>query len=90
MSLQCSLYCVSHQNTLYLQRHGVAQDQPVLFDNGYMLGVNACTAPATNESYPQIFGDYNPIHINPSWLHCQALLPMAYGLALPFASMSRL
>jgi len=55
--------------TAYLQRHGVAQDQPVLFDSPYML-TNAnlpatFTAPATNEPYSQTSGDYNPIHINP-------------------------
>ena len=51
------------------QHHGVAQDQPVPFDNAYTLtNANApatFNAPVTNEPYSQISGDYNPIHINP-------------------------
>ena len=60
---------VGNPVTAYLQRHGVAQDQPVLFENAYTL-TNAnvpatFTSPATNEPYSQTSGDYNPIHINP-------------------------
>ena len=54
--------------TAYLQRHGIAQDQPVLFDNAYTLTNGhlpaTFTAPATNEPYSQTSGDY-PIHVNP-------------------------
>jgi fatty acid synthase subunit alpha, fungi type/fatty acid synthase subunit beta, fungi type len=60
---------VGNPVTAHLQRHGVEQDQPVLFENAYTLtDANlpaTFTAPATNEPYLQTSGDYNPIHINP-------------------------
>ena len=55
--------------TAYLQHHGVAQDQPIPFNNAYTLtNTNApatFNVPAANERYSQISGNYNPIHINP-------------------------
>lgn len=84
--------------TTYLQHHGVAQDQPILFDGAYTL-TNAnvpatFTTPATNEPYSQISGDYNPIHINP-YFSDFASLPgiITHGLVplVPLlASMSKL
>lgn len=54
----------------YLQRHGKAQGQPVLFENGgYTLTSSATPstfrAPSTNEPYSKISRDFNPIHVNP-------------------------
>lgn len=56
--------------TAYLQRHGSALDQPVLFENGgYTLTSSASPsvfrAPSTNEPYSKISRDFNPIHVNP-------------------------
>lgn len=56
--------------TAYLQRHGTALDQPVLFENGgYTLTSSAAPstfrAPSTNEPYSKISRDFNPIHVNP-------------------------
>jgi fatty acid synthase subunit alpha len=53
---------VGNPVTAYLQRHRVAQDQPVPFDNACTL--TKANAPTTNEPYSQISGDYNPIYIN--------------------------
>jgi fatty acid synthase subunit alpha len=53
----------------YLQRHGEVQGKAIPLANEYTLttaGVsNTYRAPATNEPYSGISGDFNPIHINP-------------------------
>ncbi|TLD37351.1 beta subunit of fatty acid synthase [Venturia nashicola] len=60
---------VSYGNpvTDYLQRIGSPIDQPVNFENPIPLnGKTALTlkAPATNEMYARVSGDYNPIHVS--------------------------
>ncbi|KAI9689976.1 MAG: beta subunit of fatty acid synthetase [Bathelium mastoideum] len=60
---------VSHGNPVldYLQRNGVAMDQPVNFENPIPLsGKTPLTlkAPASNETYAKVSGDYNPIHVS--------------------------
>lgn len=60
---------VSHGNpvTDYLQRYGTALDQPVNFENAIPLsGKTPLTlkAPASNETYARVSGDYNPIHVS--------------------------
>jgi fatty acid synthase subunit beta len=59
----------SHGNpvTDYLQRNGSAIDQPINFENAIPLnGKTALTlkAPASNETYARVSGDYNPIHVS--------------------------
>jgi fatty acid synthase subunit alpha, fungi type len=52
----------------YLQRHCTPKGSPVLFENGgYSMTPSPSTfqAPFTNEPYPKISRDFNPIHINP-------------------------
>ncbi|KAJ9662568.1 beta subunit of fatty acid synthetase [Coniosporium apollinis] len=59
----------SHGNPVldYLQRNGSKLDQPVTFENPIPLnGKTPLTlkAPATNETYARVSGDYNPIHVS--------------------------
>ncbi|KAK8199917.1 acyl transferase domain-containing protein [Phyllosticta capitalensis] len=60
---------VSHGNPVvdYLERNGTKIDQPVLFENPIPLhGKSPLTlkAPASNETYARVSGDYNPIHVS--------------------------
>ncbi|KAF2841120.1 beta subunit of fatty acid synthase [Patellaria atrata CBS 101060] len=51
----------------YLQRNGSAMDQPVNFEHPIPLnGKTPLTlkAPASNETYARVSGDYNPIHVS--------------------------
>jgi fatty acid synthase subunit beta len=51
----------------YLERNGAVVDQPVLFDNAIPLHGKAplkLKAPASNENYARVSGDYNPIHVS--------------------------
>jgi fatty acid synthase subunit beta len=51
----------------YLERNGSAVDQPVLFDNAIPLHGKtplSLKAPASNENYARVSGDYNPIHVS--------------------------
>jgi fatty acid synthase subunit beta len=51
----------------YLKRNGSAIDQPVNFENPIPLnGKTPLTlrAPASNETYARVSGDYNPIHVS--------------------------
>ncbi|CUA68512.1 fatty acid synthase subunit beta, fungi type [Rhizoctonia solani] len=62
----------------YLSRHGEVQGDVKKFDgNGYTLTSSAVSssfiAPATNEPYSKISGDFNPIHINPYFSDYAAL-----------------
>lgn len=59
----------SHGNpvTDYLERHGSSIEQPVHFENPIPLsGKTPLTlkAPASNETYARVSGDYNPIHVS--------------------------
>ncbi|TKA80348.1 Fatty acid synthase subunit beta [Cryomyces minteri] len=60
---------VSHGNPVldYLQRYGSAIDQPVNFENAIPLNGKTplvLKAPASNETYARVSGDYNPIHVS--------------------------
>ena len=60
---------VSHGNPVldYLERNGQTIDQPVHFENAIPLnGKTPLTlkAPASNETYARVSGDYNPIHVS--------------------------
>ncbi|KAH8802730.1 fatty acid synthase-like protein subunit beta [Xylogone sp. PMI_703] len=60
---------VSHGNPVidYLQRHGSSIEQPVNFENVIPLSGKtplALKAPASNEPYARVSGDYNPIHVS--------------------------
>ncbi|KAF1987054.1 beta subunit of fatty acid synthase [Aulographum hederae CBS 113979] len=51
----------------YLSRNGTQLDQPVNFENAIPLnGKTPLTlkAPASNETYAKVSGDYNPIHVS--------------------------
>lgn len=51
----------------YLQRNGTTIDQPVHFENPIPLHGKApltLRAPASNENYARVSGDYNPIHVS--------------------------
>ena len=51
----------------YLQRSGTSIEQPVYFENSIPLsGKTPLTlrAPASNETYARVSGDYNPIHVS--------------------------
>jgi fatty acid synthase subunit beta len=51
----------------YLDRHGHAVEQPVMFDNPISLTGGtalASRAPSSNEPYANVSGDYNPIHVS--------------------------
>ncbi|KAL2196888.1 acyl transferase domain-containing protein [Corynascus similis CBS 632.67] len=59
----------SHGNPVmdYLERHGVSIEQPVNFENPIPLGGKTrlqIRAPASNETYARVSGDYNPIHVS--------------------------
>jgi fatty acid synthase subunit beta len=59
----------SHGNPVidYLERHGSSIEQPVNFENAIPLGGKArlqIRAPASNETYARVSGDYNPIHVS--------------------------
>lgn len=60
---------VSHGNPVvdYLERFGTAIDQPVNFENAIPLNGKTpleLKAPASNETYAKVSGDYNPIHVS--------------------------
>lgn len=60
---------VSHGNpvTDYLQRLGSSIEQPVNFENAIPLNGKTTLllrAPASNETYARVSGDYNPIHVS--------------------------
>jgi fatty acid synthase subunit beta, fungi type len=60
---------VSHSNPVvdYLQRHGSSIEQPVNFENAIPLNRKTALllrAPASNETYARVSGDYNPIHVS--------------------------
>lgn len=60
---------VSHGNPVldYLQRYGKAVDQAILFENAIPLNGKTpleLKAPASNELYARVSGDYNPIHVS--------------------------
>ncbi|KAF3939761.1 hypothetical protein ABW19_dt0209468 [Dactylella cylindrospora] len=51
----------------YLQRNGNSIEQPVLFENAIPLHSKTpleIRAPASNEGYARVSGDYNPIHVS--------------------------
>ncbi|KAK8105498.1 hypothetical protein PG999_008857 [Apiospora kogelbergensis] len=59
----------SHGNPVidYLERHGSAIEQPVYFENPIPLSGKTplqLKAPASNETYAKVSGDYNPIHVS--------------------------
>ena len=60
---------VSHGNPVidYLERHGSAIEQPIHFENPIPLSGKSALelkAPASNETYARVSGDYNPIHVS--------------------------
>ncbi|KAL6898162.1 beta subunit of fatty acid synthase [Trichoderma evansii] len=59
----------SHGNPVidYLERNGTPLDQPVNFENAIPLSGRTplqLRAPASNETYARVSGDYNPIHVS--------------------------
>ena len=59
----------SHGNPVidYLQRNGSSIEQPVNFENSIPLSGKTplvLRAPASNETYARVSGDYNPIHVS--------------------------
>ncbi|KAK6085522.1 Fatty acid synthase subunit beta 1 [Seiridium cupressi] len=51
----------------YLERHGSSIEQPVNFENPIPLSGKTpllLKAPASNETYAKVSGDYNPIHVS--------------------------
>lgn len=59
----------SHGNPVidYLQRNGRSIEQPVYFENSIPLSGKTplvLRAPASNETYARVSGDYNPIHVS--------------------------
>ena len=59
----------SHGNPVidYLQRYGASIEQPVSFENAIPLSGKTplvLRAPASNETYARVSGDYNPIHVS--------------------------
>ena len=59
----------SHGNPVidYLQRYGSSIEQPVNFENSIPLNGKTplfLKAPASNETYARVSGDYNPIHVS--------------------------
>lgn len=59
----------SHGNPVidYLERNGSAIEQPVHFENPIPLSGKTplqLKAPASNETYARVSGDYNPIHVS--------------------------
>jgi fatty acid synthase subunit alpha, fungi type len=61
----------------YLQRHGSAKSAPIPLATEYHLTSSAnpslYCAPATNEPYSRVSGDFNPIHTNPYFASYAAL-----------------
>ncbi|PNS15891.1 Fatty acid synthase subunit beta [Sphaceloma murrayae] len=60
---------VSHGNPVidYLERNGSAVDQSINFENPIPLSGKSpleLKAPASNENYAKVSGDYNPIHVS--------------------------
>ena len=60
---------VSYGNPVidYLQRYGSSIEQPVNFENAIPLSGRTplfLRAPASNENYARVSGDYNPIHVS--------------------------
>ncbi|RYP75527.1 hypothetical protein DL769_003814 [Monosporascus sp. CRB-8-3] len=60
---------VSHGNPVldYLERFGTSIEQPVNFENAIPLNGKTplqLKAPASNENYAKVSGDYNPIHVS--------------------------
>jgi fatty acid synthase subunit beta len=60
---------VSHGNPVidYLERHGTSIEQPVNFENPIPLSGKTpllIRAPASNEPYARVSGDFNPIHVS--------------------------
>ncbi|KAI1168828.1 fatty acid synthase beta subunit dehydratase [Nemania serpens] len=60
---------VSHGNPVldYLERHGSSIEQHILFENPIPLSGRTpllLKAPASNETYAKVSGDYNPIHVS--------------------------
>ncbi|KYK59616.1 fatty acid synthase beta subunit dehydratase [Drechmeria coniospora] len=59
----------SHGNPVidYLERNGSPLDQPINFENPIPLSGKTplqLRAPASNETYARVSGDYNPIHVS--------------------------
>lgn len=59
----------SHGNPVidYLQRHGQSIEQPIHFENPIPLSGKTpliLKAPASNETYARVSGDFNPIHVS--------------------------
>ncbi|KJZ78054.1 Fatty acid synthase subunit beta [Hirsutella minnesotensis 3608] len=59
----------SHGNPVidYLERNGSPVDQPIYFENPIPLSGKTplqLRAPASNETYARVSGDYNPIHVS--------------------------
>ena len=59
----------SHGNPVvdYLERHGQSIEQPINFENPIPLSGRtplSLKAPASNETYARVSGDYNPIHVS--------------------------
>ncbi|KAH8911498.1 beta subunit of fatty acid synthase [Coniochaeta sp. PMI_546] len=59
----------SHGNPVvdYLQRHGSSIEQPINFENPIPLSGKTplqLRAPASNETYARVSGDFNPIHVS--------------------------
>ncbi|KAI9367410.1 acyl transferase domain-containing protein [Aspergillus egyptiacus] len=59
----------SHGNPVidYLERNGTSIEQPVYFENPIPLSGKTplvLRAPASNETYARVSGDYNPIHVS--------------------------
>ena len=51
----------------YLEHHGSPTEKPYMFDNTILLSGQiplSIGAPASNELYAQVSGDYNPIHVS--------------------------
>ncbi|KAI0008515.1 beta subunit of fatty acid synthase [Xylariaceae sp. FL0662B] len=60
---------LSHGNPVvdYLERHGSSIEQPINFENPIPLSGKTplqLKAPASNETYAKVSGDYNPIHVS--------------------------
>ncbi|KAI2633682.1 beta subunit of fatty acid synthase [Hypomontagnella submonticulosa] len=60
---------VSHGNPVvdYLERHGSSIEQPINFENPIPLSGKTplqLKAPASNENYAKVSGDFNPIHVS--------------------------
>ncbi|KAI1764571.1 beta subunit of fatty acid synthase [Hypoxylon sp. FL1150] len=60
---------LSHGNPVvdYLERHGSSIEQPINFENPIPLSGKTplqLKAPASNENYAKVSGDYNPIHVS--------------------------